>query len=243
MLARRIRRFYKDVGVDSREDGVAITLDGRPVRTPGGALLAVSSPALARAIAAEWRAQGETVAPHTMPLTQLASTAIDRTTTLRGAIIDEVMAFAGTDLVCYRTADPPDLARRQAEHWQPLLDWVEARFSAPLRTTTTITAVPQPAESLAALRVAVEEYDTPHLTVVQCVAATCGSLVVALALTEGRIGPAEAFAAALVDETFQNERWGVDEEAARRHESLRADVHAAALFLTLLTAGEEDAFG
>lgn len=237
MAGHRMRKFYQHADVRAVCDGVGIVLDQRPVRTPGGAAVIVPSRPLAEAIAAEWRAQGETVLPHTMPLTRLAITAIDRVAPTRGAMIDDVMSFAGTDLLCYRAPEPAELARRQVAHWQPVLDWVALRFGARLATTTTITPVAQSPEALAALRAVLEGYDDLRLTVAGSIAAACGSLVLALAMVEGRLGPGQAFAAGQVDETFQNERWGVDEEAAVRREALRADVHAAADFLALLSAG------
>lgn len=235
---RGIRRFFKEVGVEAGVDGCLVVLDGRPVRTPLRALLCLPSAPLAEAVAAEWRAQETVIRPFTMPLTQLASTALDRMTA-RAAVEDALLRFAATDLLCYRADHPQELAERQAALWQPILDWLVFRFDAPLAVTTGITAIPQPPASLRALRRAVEETDAFTLAAVQSVAAACGSLVLALALAEGRLSADEAFAAAQVEETFQVEHWGVDEEALCRREQLLADVRAAAAFLSLARQEQE----
>lgn len=227
-----IRRFYRDAGVAEAAGGYAITLDGKRVRTPVGAALAVPRRAMAEAIAAEWQAQGETVRPETMPLTQLASTAIDRVAVHRDDMIDQLMNYAGTDLLCYRAAQA-DLCVRQARTWQPLLDWAALHLDAPLMVTTGILPVEQPESTLRALRHAVDAYDDLRLAAVQAAAAALGSLVLALALEKKRIDGDEAFAASQIDETYQIELWGEDAEAAKRRRALAADVAGAARFLEL----------
>ena len=229
-----MKRVYTEVAVEPAEDGFAIMLDGRPVRTPGRRMLAVPSRALAEAIAAEWRAQGDRVEPRSMPLTRLASTALDLVGQRRPAIVDEIAAYAGTDLVCYRADAPAELAARQHAAWQPLLDWAAARYGAALVVTQGVVPRPQPPEALAALRRAVEAYDDMALVALHAATAAAGSLIVALALLDGRIDAAEAFAASQLDETFQIEAWGEDAEAAARRRAVAADIAAAARFLSLL---------
>lgn len=225
-----MKRVYTEVAVEPAEDGFAIMLDGRPVRTPGRRMLAVPSRALAEAIAAEWRAQGDRVEPRSMPLTRLASTALDLVGQRRPAIVDEIAAYAGTDLVCYRADAPAELAARQHAAWQPLLDWAAARYGAALVVTQGVVPRPQPPEALAALRRAVEAYDDMALVALHAATAAAGSLIVALALLDGRIDAAEAFAASQLDETFQIKKWGEDAEAARRRAALRDDLAQAAEF-------------
>ena len=182
--------------------GWGVALDGRPLRTPGKRELLVPSAALAAALAAEWDAQGDDIRPVTMPLTRLAATAIDRTADKRLEIAAEIAGYAGTDLVCYRAAHPPALAARQQAMWQPLLDWAAGRYDAGLAITAGIVPVAQSPASLKAYATAVAALDDFRLTALQAATASCGSLVIALALYEGRLDAEAAFAASQLDETF-----------------------------------------
>ena len=225
-----MKRVYQDVAVVAGEGGFGVTLDGRPVRTPGRKPLGVASRALAEAIAAEWRAQGDKVEPATMPLTRLASTALDLVPERRPAIVGEVAGYAATDLVCYRAEAPAALVARQHAAWQPLLDWAAERFGAALAVTAGVLPQAQPGAALDALRRAVEAQDDLSLVALRAATAAAGSLVIALALLEGRIDAAEAFDISQLDETFQIERWGEDAEATRRRAALRDDLAQAAAF-------------
>ena len=131
MSAAKPKRFYKTADAVETESGYGIALDGKPVRTPAGKPLAVPNPTLAGALAEEWAAQGETIDRETMPLTRLACTALDLVPERRADIVSEVAAYAETDLVCYRTDDPPALARRQTAAWQPLVAWAAERYGRP----------------------------------------------------------------------------------------------------------------
>jgi chaperone required for assembly of F1-ATPase len=229
-----MKRFYKDATIARTEEGYVVRLDGRPVRTPGRRVLAVPARPLAAAVAAEWRAQGDRVDPASMPLTRLASTALDLAER-RPAIVDEIAAYAGTDLLCYRAEAPPDLVARQQAAWQPLLDWASARYGATLAVTAGVVPRPQPPEALAALRRAVEACDDMALVALHAATVAAGSLILALALLEGRLDAAEAYALSQLDETFQVEKWGEDAEAARRRAALRDDIAQAARFHRLAT--------
>src|ERR1700722_20332371 len=131
-----MRRVYKDAAAIALDEGYGIVLDGKPLRTPAKRALVAPSRALAEAIAEEWQAQGETVDPYTMPMTRLASSAIDLVAPRRGEIHAELLSYAGTDLVCYRAEHPPELIARQHESWQALVDWATLRFDAPLTVTS-----------------------------------------------------------------------------------------------------------
>ena len=233
-MAKTFKRFYAQAETVAATTGFAIQLDGKPVKTPAGRPLEVPSLALAEAIAEEWAAQDEMMIPATMPLTQLASTALDRVEPERPHITGELMAYAGTDLLCYRAEIPVDLAARQARDWQPLLDWATLALDAPLVVTTTVLAVTQPPLALAALERALDRTDPWRLTAIQSAAAALGSLVLALALAEGRLSATEAFDLSQLDETYQIEQWGEDYEAADRRAALAADIAAAARLLELL---------
>ena len=232
-----MKRFYKEVTVAPAADGFDIRLDGRPVRTPAKAAMILPGAALADAVAAEWREQGEDIRPATMPLTALVSTTLDLTRNQREAVVAQLAAYAGTDLVCYRVAHPAELAAREARVWQPLLDWAALRYDAVLKVVTGIMPESQPEGACRALAAAVAAHDDWRLTALQVTVSACGSLVIGLALVEGRIDAAAAFEASQLHESFQIERWGEDPEAAKRRAALKDDIDGAARFLRLLAGG------
>jgi len=234
MLNKTIKRFYKQAGIAETEDGFAVQLDGRSVKTPAGKKLCVPSKRLAEAMAAEWDAQVDDIKPSTMPMTQLASTALDRIGPERPVIQDQLSKFAETDLLCYRAEFPPDLVRRQNATWQPLLDWAAENLGARMAVTAGIIAIEQPADALAALTARLDSYDVWRLTAAQAACAASGSLVLALALAEGRLDGLETYEASQLDETYQIEQWGEDYEAADRREVLKRDILAAERLLRLL---------
>lgn len=229
-----MKRVYKRAEPRPAEGGWGVALDGRPLRTPAKRELLVPSEALAQAIAAEWDAQHPDIRPETMPLTRLAATAIDHTAEKRDEIAADVANYAGTDLVCYRADHPPALAARQEAVWQPLIDWAAGRYDAGLVATAGIVPVTQSAASLKAFAAVVAALDNFRLTALQAATAACGSLVIALALHEGRLDTEAAFAASQLDETFQIEAWGEDAEATKRRALLAEDIKASARFLELL---------
>ncbi len=229
-----MKRFYKSAGITEAPEGFGVTLDGKPLRTPAKRPLAVPTRALAEAIAEEWQAQGETVEPKHLPLTRLVSIALDLVAPRREAVVAEIVKYAGTDLVCYRAEQPPELVARQHAAWQPLIDWVTLRFDAPLAVTASILPVPQSPATLKALETAVAAYDTHRLAALHLATAACGSLVLALALIEGHLGAEAAFASAELDESYEIERWGEDAEQTRRRKGLKDDIALAARFVALL---------
>jgi chaperone required for assembly of F1-ATPase len=228
-------RPYSIVGVAKVEGGGhGVMLDKEPLRTPAKAPVVVASPALAEAIAEEWRGQDETLRLETLPLTRLASTAIDLVTPRRLEVVAEVARYAATDLVCYRAGYPPELAVRQHEAWQPLIDWASLRYDAPLEVTTGILPITQAPSTLRAFAAAVAAHSPLELAALHLATATCGSLVVALALVEGRLDAATAFAASQIDETFEIEQWGEDAEQMLRRAALKDDMVLARRFVALL---------
>lgn len=229
-----MKRFYKEVTTVQGGRGHSVALDGRPMRTPAKAELVVPSKALADAIAEEWAGQGADISIPTMPLTRLASTAIDLVAVRRDAVIAEIANYAGTDLICYRAAHPPELVKRQQISWQPLLNWLTEYFDAPLHVTMGITPLSQPPASLAALRDAVAAHDDMHLTALRLATEASGSLTIALALLARRLDADAAFAAAELDESYQIEKWGEDPEQTKRRASLRDDLVLAERFAELL---------
>lgn len=242
MTAAKFKRFYAQASWEAAvpgKDGQAgagfrVLLDGKAIKTPAKAEMALPNQVLAEAVAAEWQAQGEEVAVRSLVLTGLVWTAIDLVRPNRERAITELTAHAAHDLVCYRAEAPADLAARQQAQWQPLLDWLALAFDAPLAVATGVVSIEQTPESLAALSKAVAARDDFELTALSAAATAAGSLTIALALAAGRIDAAAAFAAAQLDESYQTERWGADPEAARRGAAIREDLDATARFLALL---------
>jgi chaperone required for assembly of F1-ATPase len=227
-----MKRFYKDVAV-AGTGPFEIHLDGRPVKTPKRAELALPTRLLAEAVADEWRSQGDDILPASMPLTKLANTAIDRVAGREGEVIDKVMAYAN-DHLCYRAGSPADLAMRQEIGWNPLLDWAAERLGARLETHVGVTHFDQPPEAVAALRRAVEAEPPFAFAALHNAATILNSLVLTLALAERRLNAEEAFGLAQLDERYQVEHWGEDHEATLRTRALAADLAATERFIRLV---------
>lgn len=231
-----MKRFYKDTGVEEGEDGFRVLLDGKPMRTPARAILVVPTRALAEAIVAEWAAvpdKAEINAAH-LPLTRLAATGIDRVVARRDEVIGDTAKYAGSDLLCYRATAPESLVRLQQELWQPLLDWAAERHGARLVTADGIGFVDQPEDAKATLHEAVSAHGDLALSALYNLTHTAGSVVIALAVSDGRLDAAGAFAAAQMDELYQVDRWGDDPLAEKHREGVRRDIEACVRFLSLL---------
>ncbi|MDR3439244.1 ATP12 family protein [Telmatospirillum sp.] len=229
-----MKRFYTQAVVADDGDGFVIALDGKIIHTPEGRVLRLTQAPLAEAIASEWLAQGDVIRPDSMPIMQLASTALDRVADERAAIIDQLVSYAGTDLLCYRAETPRDLVLRQEKVWQPLVDWVLVHFGVSLVVTRGVIPVTQPEGSLARLRQVIDAYDDWRLAALQSAVAATGSAVLGLALMEGRLTAEETFAASQLDETYQNELWGEDAEAMKFREALHNDITAIRSFSNYL---------
>ena len=231
------KRFYKEAGVIGVADGLlGVGLDGRPVKTPAGSNLAVSSWSLADAMVAEWAAQGETIDPHSMPLCKLSATAIDRLSNNRDEVVGITLKIAETDLLCYRAEEPADLVARQQESWQPELDWAKQELSAEFTVTVGVLPINQPENALQALQTALTELDDFQLMGVSNAAAAAGSLILALGMQRGRINAAAMFEKSVLEGKYQMEIWGEDQETLERHERVRADIEDSAKFLELLAS-------
>jgi chaperone required for assembly of F1-ATPase len=226
-----VRRFYKEVAV---ADGGAILLDGKPVKTPARADLILPTPALAGAVAAEWRAQGDEIDPRTMKLTGLSNAAIDRVAPDLASFARPLAAYAESDLLCYRADAPAELVARQAEAWDPLLDWARARFDVHFAVTRGIVHAPQPDATVARLGEALAAYDAFPLAGLAPIITIGGSLVTALALAEDEIDADSAFDLTHLDELWQARRWGEDRLALEARAVRKRDFMAAAELLDLL---------
>ncbi|MBX9934084.1 MAG: ATPase [Methylobacterium sp.] len=232
------KRFYGKAGFAPAEGGFRLTLDGRPANTPAKQPLTVSTEALANAVAVEWEAQVEVIDPAAMPLTRLANTAIDGVAPRFGEVAKDLCAYARTDLVVYRAGDPARLVAAQAAAWDPVLDWAHEALGARFILSEGIRHVDQPERSVEALERAVAAIEGPfRLAAAHTMTTLTGSLLIALSVVHGRLTPEEAWAAAHVDETYQAEVWGRDEEAEARMAGRWAEFEAAARMIALAGTG------
>ena len=231
-----MKRFWKDVAVNEEGDGYSILLDGKPVRTPARAALTVPTDALAEAIGNEWRSVEGDLDPRAMPLTGLANAAIDRVAPDKAAFAEGLAPYAQSDLTCYRATAPHELVAVQELAWDALLGWARRRYDVDFATTQGVIHVDQPSGTVERLSHAVEALDAFHLAGLSPPVTIGGSLVAALALLEQAITPEQAWDAVSIDERWQIEQWGADEEAEKAIENRRRDFMAGARFLGLLDA-------
>ena len=227
------RRFYDTVGIAAEAGGYAMRLDGKPVRTPAGRVLAAPSVALAQALAAEWDAQRDLIDPARMPLTRLANSVIDGVSERPGPVAAEIEKYLASDLVCYRAVAPAGLVERQAHDWDPILAWARDTLGAPLRAAVGVVHIIQDDEALARARAAIPR-DPWRLGALNAATTLTGSALIALALAQGRLSVEEAWAAAHVDEDWNMEQWGRDALALERRAFRFAEFDAAATVLHLL---------
>jgi len=229
-----MKRFWKEVVVRPEEGGMAIHLDGRPVRTPARAALVVPSEALAQAIAEEWRSVEGDIDPRAMPLTGLANAAIDRVAPERQAFAGGLARYAEADLACYRSEWPPDLVERQESAWDSLLAWAPRRYDVDFSTTSSLMHVPQPQATVERLAHEVGTLDAFRLAGLSPLVTIGCSLIAGLAVLEKALTADQAWTAVSVDERWQVEQWGADTEAVAALENRERDFMAAARFLELL---------
>ncbi|MEM7508176.1 MAG: ATP12 family protein [Pseudomonadota bacterium] len=226
--------FWTEVALERVENGFAPRLDGRPLKTPGKAVLSAPTEALGAAIAEEWRAQSGDVDPASMPLTRAANSAIDRVTPMAADVAAEIAGYGGTDLLCYRAPHPAALAARQAAAWDPLLAWAAQQLGAPLDLTEGVMHLAQPQASLEVLTRAVEAHDPWQLTALHGLVTLSGSLVLGLAVSHRHMPAAEAWPLSRIDEQWNIEEWGADEEAERLAAEKKTAFTDAARLMDLL---------
>jgi chaperone required for assembly of F1-ATPase len=212
-----VRRFYKVVAAAPADGGYAVTLDGRTPRSPRGLPLVLPTQTLAELVAAEWAAQGEDILPATMPATRLAWTALATAEPgARQSSVERIAAFAGSDLLCYFADWPAELRTRQEREWGPAIDWAEAALGVSFVRARGILHQSQPAATLERLAVLAGAEDDFALAALTAATALFGSAILAFALRRAHLSADAAFALSRLDETFQQEKWGVDAEAAAR---------------------------
>jgi chaperone required for assembly of F1-ATPase len=233
-----VKKFYKAAAAVEADQGHAVQLDGRPVKTPAKNVLNVPARALADAIAAEWGAQGEDIDAHEMRLTRLANSAIDRIVEHRHSVVSEIAGYIETDLVCYRAESPEGLAKAQEAGWGPLVSWIHDRHGVDLEITTGLLPVAQSNASIDAVRAAVAEFDVFSLAGLHMVTVSSGSVVIGLAVADDRIDGTAAWELSLIDETFQLTEWGEDPDATKRRAGLRDDIAAGGAFMRLCRSAD-----
>ena len=228
-----IKRFYARAEIVRVGEVWSVALDDRVVKTPALTGLLLPTEALAEMVAHEWNAQGETIDAATMPMFRSAATVIDRVVPKRDEVIAVTLKFGETDLLCYRAEGPSDLVERQAEAWQPWLEWAASNFGAELAVAVGLYPVNQPAAALAALAVALEALNNYELMGISAATAAAGSLVLGLALGADTLSPEDAAGLALLDDLYRVERWGDDTEAAKTRQQVLDEISNAIKFLKL----------
>ena len=230
-----MKKFYQAVAVISDQDGWTITLDNKPVKTPTRQNLSVPNAALAQAIADEWSAQDDKIVPATMPLTQLAMTALDRVSEVREKILETLTTYARHDLLCYRTPLPADWLARQRAVWDPVVERLRRDYGFGLMIDYGLGDIEQPAESLAKIQDWLSQRDDWQLSALQVLIPTLGSVGLGCAVFDGWLTAAQASEAAMLEELYQNEHWGTEPEAVERRQGMMQEVDNCCRFLFLLS--------
>ena len=229
------KRFYKSVATQASDSGFVVELDGKTVNTPGKKPLSVSTEPLAEVLVEEWSNQKERIDPMTMPMTRLVNTAIDGVATDMQAVKEDIIRYSGTDLLCYRVEAPEGLVERQLKHWDPMMDWAQMTLGARFDLAGGIMHVEQPAEAIAAFSTHVGTIDDPLALAATHVATTLtGSAILAMAVVKGHLDAEKAWQLAHLDESWNEEQWGVDEEAAARRATRFIEMRTACFVLAEL---------
>jgi len=224
------KRFYTSVGVGEADGGYTVTLDGKPIKTPSGRMVVIPSRALAEMIAAEWNAQGEFIEPLTMPLTRFSNSVVQGVVDQSEAVRDDIAKYFASDLLFYRAGHPEGLVAREAEHWDPILFWAKDALGAHFILAEGVMHVRQPDAAIAAARGALPA-DPWMIAALHVITGLTGSALLALALFHGVIEAQQVWAAAHVDEDWNAEKWGVDDEVAARKAAKLVDFNAVAAAL------------
>ena len=209
----KMKRFWSTAAAVEADNGFTVHLDGRSIKTPGKAALVVPTLKMAQAMALEWDAQVEEINPETMPVTKSANSAVDKVTPQFSEVADMLGEYAGTDLLCYRAEQPVELVARQAAQWDPLLAWCDQRFGAPLNPVSGVMFAAQPESSLNTLRAQLDGLSAFELTAVHDLITLPGSFVLGLAAIEDYASPEQLWELSRLDERYQQEQWGLDEDA------------------------------
>ena len=230
-----MKRFWKMVTTEQTDDGWRVLLDGRPVSTPARRPCFVPVSEMAAEIAEEWAAQEEDVRPLEMPMTRTAATCLDRVSPHLEDVRASLAAYGETDLICYRAERPRELIDRQCEGWDPLLDWASKELGATLKTGHGVMHVAQAPRAIGRLADALQRLNAWQLTAMADLIQISGSLVLALAVERRRLDAGQAWHLSRIDEQWNIEEWGDDEEAASLAARRETDFRHAAKVLGYLS--------
>ena len=228
-----MKKFWKNITLESTDNAHAIRLDGRAVKTPMKSELILPNTKMADAVRAEWEAVDEEIIPANMPITGFANAAIDRISADRNGFIDSIAAYGESDLFCYRAESPDALVERQSQIWDKWLRWAQARYVINFTVISGIMHQPQPEVTLTKLKEAVAGLNDFQLSAASRLVAISGSLIALLALTEGEADADAIWPDLILDELWQEEQWGADEYAIKNRTDREADFMDAANFLKL----------
>ncbi len=229
----KAKRFWKSADVAETEAGFTVHLDGRAVKTPAKAPLVVPTHAMAQAIAAEWDAQDGHIDPNKMPVTRAANAAIDKVSHQHAEVAQMIAGYGDTDLICYRADSPVELVARQAAAWDPLLEWAAEALGARLKPVTGLMHSPQDPKALAALAQRVHQLDAYRLTAFHDLVGLSGSLIIGFAALHDLHDIQALWRLSRVDETWQEDLWGVDEEAQEQAAKKESEFQSAKIFYDL----------
>lgn len=231
MSAWKQKRFWTNVTVVQDDAGFAVELDDRRVKTPAKAPFVVPTRGLADAVAAEWEAQEGQVDPTVMPFTRSANAAIDKVRHQHAEVADMMAAYGDSDLLCYRATDPEELVKRQADQWNPALNWAAEVLYTPLAVHTGVIHKAQSPEILGRFSDRIHAMSEFQLAGFHDLVSLSGSLVLAFAVAHDWRDPDVIWTISRLDELWQAEQWGPDEEAEAQIEIKRqAFLHAHRFF-------------
>jgi chaperone required for assembly of F1-ATPase len=233
------KRFYTSAGVGEADGGHTVELDGKPIKTPSGGIVILPVRSLAEDIAAEWNAQSDIIDPLSMPLTRFANSVVQGVIGNAGAVADDVAKYFASDLLFYRAGHTEGLVAREATHWDPILFWAAESLGAHFILAEGVVHVRQPEQAIAAARAALPS-DPWAIAAMHVITTLTGSALLALALFHDVIDHAQAWAAAHVDEDWNAEQWGIDEEMAARKAAKLVDFNAAVRVLRALRQDRQD---
>lgn len=228
-----MKRFYEIASAEPADGGFQISLDGRPVCTPMKAFLIVRQKSLADAVAQEWGDQNDEIDIDAMPLNALLNVAIDHVELRSAEVIAELAAYVESDLLCYRDDKQDELCRTQDQKWQPVLDWAVDSLSIALSVTLGVLPVPQPSEASEAAREILDRMEPLTLAAMLKLVPALGSFLLGLAVIYGHLGAEEAYEISILEETWQEQKWGRDEEAIQRRAGVRTEMAAVGRLLEL----------
>lgn len=231
MSKKAAKRFYKTVNVTDVDGGYGVKLDSYALRTPGKKPLMLPSAHLAGLVAAEWDAQAEHIQPEIMPVTRLMNVAVERTPDMRDELVAEMRKYAGTDVLCYREDNLKVLTARQSERWDPVLNWVKTQHDVVLNVTSGIMAIGQPEDSLDKVAEFARQQDDIALTLLTHFTSVFSSAVLGITVLDGYKTAHQALALSRLDEHYQIELWGQDEEAQERADAIESETLALAKIL------------